>query len=159
MAILSIVSQLSVQTIFLQICVVLLSVIIYRRYMLPASDIPGPFLASFTRLWHAYHLLVGDFNLRLLELHKKHGESVDHCSIHSKYIILTQSQGALFELPTMRSVSVTQTLSRRFFCLRLTRHAISQVCHMGALILILTSRPGIGLLQFQISVSRTHSRL
>ena len=51
----------------------LLGVVVWRRYFLPIRDVPGPFLASMTRLWHTYHYLLGDHHWRLIELHETHG--------------------------------------------------------------------------------------
>lgn len=62
----------------LQICLAVFSLIIWRRYLSPISDIPGPYLASFTRLWHIIRIFVGDQNLRLIELHDKHGMSLSN---------------------------------------------------------------------------------
>ena len=49
------------------------SLLLWRRYFAPISDIPGPFAASFTRLWHMHRILKGDQNLELIRLHAKHG--------------------------------------------------------------------------------------
>ncbi|KAF4461647.1 Pisatin demethylase [Fusarium albosuccineum] len=54
----------------------LLSLLIWRRYLSGISDIPGPFAASFTRLWHMNRILKGDQNLELVRLHEKHGHFV-----------------------------------------------------------------------------------
>lgn len=51
----------------------LLTLLFWRRYCSPISDIPGPFTASFTRIWHVLHILKGDQNLELIRLHDKHG--------------------------------------------------------------------------------------
>lgn len=51
----------------------LLTLSIYRRYFSPISHVPGPFVASFTRLWHIDRILKGDQNLELIRLHDKHG--------------------------------------------------------------------------------------
>ncbi|KAK8071296.1 hypothetical protein PG997_011499 [Apiospora hydei] len=51
----------------------LLVLITWRRYLSPISHIPGPLTASFTRLWHMYHILTGDQNTELIRLHKKYG--------------------------------------------------------------------------------------
>jgi len=51
----------------------ILTLCIYRRYLSPISDVPGPFVASFTRLWHIHRILKGDQNLELVRLHDKHG--------------------------------------------------------------------------------------
>jgi cytochrome P450 len=47
--------------------------IIYYRYFHPLSKFPGPFWASVTRLWIAYHNLKGDEYQVVYELHKKYG--------------------------------------------------------------------------------------
>lgn len=52
------------------------SLIIWRRYFSPVAGIPGPFWASITRLWHAYHLFEGDHNTEIIHLHEKHGPFV-----------------------------------------------------------------------------------
>ncbi|KAJ3546856.1 hypothetical protein NM208_g1799 [Fusarium decemcellulare] len=54
----------------------LLSLLVWRRYLSGISDIPGPFAASFTRLWHMNRILKGDQNLELIRLHEKHGHFV-----------------------------------------------------------------------------------
>lgn len=54
----------------------IIAIIIWRKYSYTISDVPGPFLASFTRLWHLVRIFVGDQNLRMIELHDKHGMSV-----------------------------------------------------------------------------------
>jgi len=52
----------------------LLTLLIWRRYFSAISDIPGPFAASFTRLWHMHRILKGDQNLELIRLHEQHGK-------------------------------------------------------------------------------------
>ncbi|KAK7931347.1 hypothetical protein PG985_002059 [Apiospora marii] len=47
-----------------------------RRYLSPISHIPGPFLASFSRLWHLRQIWSGKQNLRLIEQHDYHGHFV-----------------------------------------------------------------------------------
>ncbi|KAH6659961.1 cytochrome P450 [Truncatella angustata] len=49
--------------------------LLLRRYS-KLSDIPGPFFASITRLWHVRHIIIGDQNVKLVELHKEHGHFV-----------------------------------------------------------------------------------
>lgn len=51
----------------------LVSLIVWRRYFSPISDVPGPFVASFTRLWHMQRILKGDQNLELIRLHEENG--------------------------------------------------------------------------------------
>jgi hypothetical protein len=53
--------------------VALSGLLLWRRYFSSISDIPGPFAASFTRLWHMHRILKGDQNLELIRLHEKHG--------------------------------------------------------------------------------------
>ncbi|KAL4816232.1 cytochrome P450 [Aspergillus spinulosporus] len=54
----------------------LLSVLLLRRYHSPLSNIPGPFLASCTRLWHIIRIFVGDINIRSIREHERHGPFV-----------------------------------------------------------------------------------
>ena len=49
---------------------------LHRRYFSGLSDIPGPFWASITRLWHVWVILQGKQNLRLKALHDEHGPFV-----------------------------------------------------------------------------------
>jgi hypothetical protein len=42
----------------------------------PLRDIPGPFLARFTRLWYFIEIYKGSFELTEIELHKKYGAIV-----------------------------------------------------------------------------------
>lgn len=64
--------SLSLQ-VFGLIVVGLLTLCVWRRYFSPISDIPGPFAASFTRLWHIKRILNGKQNLDLISLHDEHG--------------------------------------------------------------------------------------
>ncbi|KAI4931464.1 hypothetical protein J4E85_004057 [Alternaria conjuncta] len=54
----------------------LLTLLTWRWYFAAISDIPGPFAASFTRLWHMHRILRGDQNLELIRLHEQHGHFV-----------------------------------------------------------------------------------
>ncbi|KAK4184558.1 putative cytochrome P450 E-class, group I [Podospora australis] len=54
----------------------LIAICIYRRYLYPLKAIPGPPLASVSRLWHLRHILKGDQNLQLIALHDKHGHFI-----------------------------------------------------------------------------------
>jgi len=42
----------------------------------PLRDIPGPFLARFTRLWYFFEVYKGSFEITNLNLHKKYGPIV-----------------------------------------------------------------------------------
>ena len=46
------------------------------RYLSPLCSIPGPFFASFTRLWKVKKWYDGDLHLALIELHRKYGEVI-----------------------------------------------------------------------------------
>lgn len=47
---------------------------IWYRYMSPISDVPGPFLASFSRVWLIQLLRRGRGARELAELHEKYGK-------------------------------------------------------------------------------------
>jgi cytochrome P450 len=47
--------------------------IIYQRYFHPLAKFPGPLWASISPLWQAYHLVVGDTPMLLVDLHNKYG--------------------------------------------------------------------------------------
>lgn len=55
---------------------VLVATAVLRRYFSAISDVPGPFWASITRLWHIYYIYNGDHNTRVMKLHEKHGHFV-----------------------------------------------------------------------------------
>lgn len=52
------------------------SVLVWRYFLSPLRDVPGPFLAKLTRLWHIHRILKGDQNLALVALHDKYGTEV-----------------------------------------------------------------------------------
>lgn len=56
--------------------VAILTVAVKRRYLSSVSDIPGPFLASFSRLWQIITLLKGNSIDEFHKLHDKHGSFV-----------------------------------------------------------------------------------
>ncbi|KFY32922.1 hypothetical protein V495_08597 [Pseudogymnoascus sp. VKM F-4514 (FW-929)] len=51
-------------------------VVIRRRYFSAISDIPGPFLASFSVLWEVWEVVAGHIEVTVIALHKKHGHFV-----------------------------------------------------------------------------------
>ncbi|KAK6854439.1 hypothetical protein PG995_009532 [Apiospora arundinis] len=55
---------------------ILFVVSVQRRYLSPISHIPGPLLASFSRLWHLRQIWSGKQNLKLIEQHDRHGHFV-----------------------------------------------------------------------------------
>lgn len=54
----------------------IITIVIYRRYFSPLSGIPGPFWASFSRLWHLHVTMQGNQNEQLTEAHEKYGHFV-----------------------------------------------------------------------------------
>ncbi|ORY04544.1 cytochrome P450 [Clohesyomyces aquaticus] len=50
--------------------------LIRRRYLSPISDIPGPFLASFSVAWQLWHIVQGDIDRCARRWHEKHGAFV-----------------------------------------------------------------------------------
>jgi len=60
----------------LELAIPILIVALYRIYFSDLSDIPGPFWASVTRLWHVRCILKGKQNLRFKELHERYGQFV-----------------------------------------------------------------------------------
>lgn len=61
------------RAILVQLLVAAFSFFVWRRYLSPLADIPGPFVASFSRWWHIRRIFIGDQNLQLVALHEKHG--------------------------------------------------------------------------------------
>jgi hypothetical protein len=53
-------------------------IFIRRRYFSSISDIPGPFLGSFSVLWQIVHAIKGHTEEATIAEHKKHGK---HSSI------------------------------------------------------------------------------
>lgn len=58
------------------LAVLIITLLIYRRYFSPLSGIPGPFFASFSRLWHLHVTYLGNQNEKLAEAHKHYGPFV-----------------------------------------------------------------------------------
>lgn len=57
-------------------------VCVRRRYLSSLSDVPGPFVASFSAsLWQLWHILKGHTEIAVLELHQQHG--IDIKDIHN----------------------------------------------------------------------------
>ena len=84
------------QALFAATAIVLGAIFVRRRYYSPLSDIPGPFVASFSAsLWHLWHILKGHIEIAVTEQHRKHGlsastfapnlavDSCDHADIDS----------------------------------------------------------------------------
>lgn len=52
------------------------TVALWRRFLSPLKDIPGPFWASLTRLWHVKIIIDGNQNVRLRDAHEEYGPFV-----------------------------------------------------------------------------------
>lgn len=50
--------------------------VVQRRYFSPISNIPGPLLASITRLHHVFHIFKGNQSEWITKLHDKYGPFV-----------------------------------------------------------------------------------
>lgn len=50
--------------------------LVWRRYLSPLRGIPGPFWASLTRLWHVKIIIDGNQNEQLRDAHDKYGPFV-----------------------------------------------------------------------------------
>ena len=55
---------------------ILLFYVVYVRCATPLRKIPGPALASVTRLWKLYAVLRGDFEWTNIHLHQQYGQSI-----------------------------------------------------------------------------------
>ena len=65
--------SLDLRSLWALVLVALVVRAILRGYWTPIRDIPGPFLASFSKLWQVYQLWKGHIEEELIHLHKKHG--------------------------------------------------------------------------------------
>lgn len=54
----------------------LLALIIRRRYFSSISDVPGPFIGSFSILWQIWHTIKGHTEEETIALHQKCGKSL-----------------------------------------------------------------------------------
>jgi hypothetical protein len=50
--------------------------IVYCRFWSPLAGIPGPFTASFSRLWLVQQSRAGSMHRTMIELHRRHGQIV-----------------------------------------------------------------------------------
>jgi len=64
---------------FLVLTVLFIGRLLYDRYASPLRSVPGPFTASFTRLWKLRQMYKGDMEKTNIALHRKYG------SINSKF--------------------------------------------------------------------------
>ncbi|KAK7710787.1 hypothetical protein SLS64_005692 [Diaporthe eres] len=89
--------------------VLLVTVIIYRRHFSPLKDIPGPFWASFSRLWHIRITLDGNQNEQLTQAHEKYGHfvrlannevSVSHPDAIRRVLLAPLKKGDMYKMST-----------------------------------------------------------
>ncbi|KAI4094917.1 MAG: hypothetical protein LQ344_001962 [Seirophora lacunosa] len=66
-------SVINVQTAVIAVIIYVGGWITYCRFFHPLSGIPGPFVASFSRIWVVFKTLAGDMEHTQRNLHKKHG--------------------------------------------------------------------------------------
>lgn len=50
--------------------------ILYQRVFSPFAKVPGPFWASLSRVWLAWHSYTGDLHVVMMRLHEVHGKVV-----------------------------------------------------------------------------------
>lgn len=58
---------------FLLLTILFISRLLYKRYASPLRSVPGPFTASFTRLWKLRQMYKGDMEKTNIALHRKYG--------------------------------------------------------------------------------------
>ena len=51
--------------------------VLFKAYATPLRDIPGPWLAKFTRFWHAKAIASRNFQKTNLDLHRQYGQTLD----------------------------------------------------------------------------------
>lgn len=80
-----IIAKLTVGNFFLLILVYItfqvIKQIVYYRFFSPIKDFPGPFWASVTRLWLAWHNLQATEVKTEQALHEKYGVCIHHCHV------------------------------------------------------------------------------
>ncbi|KAH8651152.1 cytochrome P450 [Xylariales sp. PMI_506] len=85
----------------------ILTVVIYRRYFSPLRHIPGPALASISRLWQVSEALKGKQNVAVHDLHKRYGPfvriapneiSVSHPEAPKKLLLASLEKGPWYKV-------------------------------------------------------------
>jgi hypothetical protein len=84
---------------------VILAVVIRRKYFTSIRDIPGPWLASISSLWKIQQIIKGHTEEEMLALHRKHGRLNPVMKYSSSDPIM---QETLFVLPIMKSALAIQ---------------------------------------------------
>ncbi|PNS18416.1 Isotrichodermin C-15 hydroxylase [Sphaceloma murrayae] len=65
--------RFDVTTISLGLVLFVVAYIIHYRFLHPLANVPGPFWASLTRLWHLKKSKDGDLHRIMIQLHQQHG--------------------------------------------------------------------------------------
>jgi hypothetical protein len=60
----------------LAVIALVLLIALKRRYLSPISDIPGPFVASFSIWWQIYHIIKGHTEKEMIKRHRELGPFV-----------------------------------------------------------------------------------
>lgn len=68
--------EVTMITIATSALVLLLTTLAWRRFLSPLRDVPGPFWASLTRLWHVKIIIDGNQNEQLRDAHERYGPFV-----------------------------------------------------------------------------------
>ncbi|KAI9877155.1 MAG: Telomerase protein component 1 [Pleopsidium flavum] len=91
---------------FPMVLLFVVAIALKRRYFSPISDIPGPFLASFSVFWKLWHIIDGHNEERAIALHKEHGDfvrishnevSVSHPDAVSQLLLARVHKGSKLE--------------------------------------------------------------
>ena len=113
---------MSVLTYFLVLLAptILLTYILHHRLLHPLSKIPGPFLASISRLWLLYHTLTGRTHVSHLDAHRVHGPIV---RVGPNHVLLSDpSHGAWY---------YSLDKSDWWYCFRPDDHALAFSTELG----------------------------
>jgi hypothetical protein len=78
----------AVQALVAAAAIILSAGFVRRRYFSPLSDIPGPFVASFSAsLWHLWQIWKGHVEAAVIDQHHKHGPSRLHTGSPDIHVI------------------------------------------------------------------------
>jgi hypothetical protein len=69
--------------------IIAVTVLVRRRYAVGLSDIPGPFMASFSTGWQVWRVIRGDIEWQSIRLHEKHGRLSMRCLW---YLVLNENR-------------------------------------------------------------------
>jgi hypothetical protein len=81
---------------------ILVAIFVKRCWFSSISDIPGPFLGSFSVLWQIWNSIKGHTEAETIALHRKHGWSIKGYPAPGTTQANIVSQVTSYELPTMK---------------------------------------------------------